>query len=520
MTNNSGGLQSFIVGNDIGTKQATLTFTGAANAGNLTSYTNYGFAGIISFEDESSAGTATLINTFPDPADQGGVIKFLGNSTADHASFLNNGNGINLLAGQIYFFDNSTAGFGTFLNSAGMPGGNGGQTEFFDSATADHGTFTCQGAQVAGSGGGFVQFYANSTAASATFLVEGGAVNGVNGGAVGFEAGSDTGDATFTVNGGAASGAAGGSLTCLGATGNGNFVVNGATVSGALGAIFYASGLDNATITVNASANGGGAAQIQSAGPTIGAQINLLGDGALFVRDLALSVGSIEGDGTVAIGRNNLSIGSNNLNTTFSGIVTGGETGRGGILTKIGTGTLTLTGANTYSGGTVVESGILLANNTSGSGTGTNIIRVNGGTFGGGGKVSGKVIVGTGSGTGAILGPGARGLMPGTLTIKSKLTLMSDATYKCTLDSSTPAADQVRVKGISIQGAQVLFDDRSSTVLATGTIFTVVSNTARTPIAGTFANLPDGGTITIGSNTYQISYKGGDGNDLTLTVIP
>ena len=39
-------------------------------------------------------------------------------------------------------------------------------------------------------------------------------------------------------------------------------------------------------------------------------------------------------------------------------------------------------------------------------------------------------------------------------------------------------------------------------------------------IAGTFANLSDGASITIGSNTFQASYEGGDGNDLTLTVVP
>ena len=35
-----------------------------------------------------------------------------------------------------------------------------------------------------------------------------------------------------------------------------------------------------------------------------------------------------------------------------------------------------------------------------------------------------------------------------------------------------------------------------------------------------FSNLPDGSTVTIGSNTFQADYEGGDGNDLTLTVVP
>jgi len=38
-------------------------------------------------------------------------------------------------------------------------------------------------------------------------------------------------------------------------------------------------------------------------------------------------------------------------------------------------------------------------------------------------------------------------------------------------------------------------------------------------ISGTFANLADGAIITVGSDNFQASYSGGDGNDLTLTVV-
>ena len=57
-------------------------------------------------------------------------------------------------------------------------------------------------------------------------------------------------------------------------------------------------------------------------------------------------------------------------------------------------------------------------------------------------------------------------------------------------------------------------------VLALGTIFTAIDNTATTPIVGTFANLADGSTIIVGSNIFQADYEGGDGNDLALTVVP
>ena len=39
-------------------------------------------------------------------------------------------------------------------------------------------------------------------------------------------------------------------------------------------------------------------------------------------------------------------------------------------------------------------------------------------------------------------------------------------------------------------------------------------------MAGAFSNLADGSALIVGSNTYQANYEGGDGNDLTLTVIP
>ena len=54
--------------------------------------------------------------------------------------------------------------------------------------------------------------------------------------------------------------------------------------------------------------------------------------------------------------------------------------------------------------------------------------------------------------------------------------------------------------------------------LPKGTVFTIIDNTATTPIAGTFINLPDGSIFTQSGIIFQVNYEGGDGNDLTLTV--
>jgi len=96
---------------------------------------------------------------------------------------------------------------------------------------------------------------------------------------------------------------------------------------------------------------------------------------------------------------------------------------------------------------------------------------------------------------------------------------MGDATYKVTMNSSSVTADRVSARGVTIRSAQILLDDRASSVLPTGTAFTVINNTAATPIAGIFANLADGATIVVSNNTFQANYEGGDGNDLTLTVV-
>ncbi len=48
----------------------------------------------------------------------------------------------------------------------------------------------------------------------------------------------------------------------------------------------------------------------------------------------------------------------------------------------------------------------------------------------------------------------------------------------------------------------------------------LISNTSANPTSGTFSNLLEGGTITVGNNTFQANYEGGDGDDLTPPVVP
>lgn len=64
-------------------------------------------------------------------------------------------------------------------------------------------------------------------------------------------------------------------------------------------------------------------------------------------------LGALAGDGNFSIGSFTLAVGANDSNTTYSGIFSGS----GGNLTKDGSGTLTLSGANTFSGTTQINAG-------------------------------------------------------------------------------------------------------------------------------------------------------------------
>jgi outer membrane autotransporter protein len=72
-----------------------------------------------------------------------------------------------------------------------------------------------------------------------------------------------------------------------------------------------------------------------------------------------MAAGSIEGAGTYQLGSEALTVGLNNLSTEVSGTIEDGDTAVGGSLIKVGTGTLTLSGVNTYSAGTTISSGTL-----------------------------------------------------------------------------------------------------------------------------------------------------------------
>jgi autotransporter-associated beta strand protein len=470
--------------------------------------------------EKAAFGSSSVTNVTASPSDALGSLEFTpganqytfnGGLFFNRGGVFNNSGVVQTFNGAFGFDKGATAGSLVTYNVTTY-------VSFSDGGDAGNATFNLTGYGASFSGGPS----AISTAGSATFN---------NSGTISFGKLSNAGEATFINYGGTSFGALGAEIDFRRSSASSSTIVlYGGSVFGALGArlSFDKSSASSATLIAYGGAGGvrSGASILftNSGGNT--ARVEVFGNGNIDFsrREVAdNTIGSLEGNGVVYLGAGTLAIGGNNINTTFAGTITeqgGVHQGGPGSISKTGTGTLTLTSPNDYSAGTTVESGSLFVNNTSGSATGSGPVSVTGGTLAGAGTITGPLTVGNGS-SGATLAPGATSSTIGTLTVQDALNFASNSSYEAQLDSTALTADNVTANGVTISSdAQITLTDLGATTLPDGTSFTLIENTSGAAIGGTFSNLGDGAMIAIGSNTYQANYEGGDGNDLTLTVVP
>lgn len=397
--------------------------------------------------------------------------------------------------------------------------GGTGTVVFYDSSNAGNGDFTL----TAGTGpaSSLVQLRDNSSAGNADF-----SSNGV----IYFIGEAEAGMATINLRGAATSEQAAGVLLMSDNTSAGSATIvggGGAAESSTGAGIFFFGSADAANATLMASGDlssaSGGQIYFYETSTGGAATFVLSGRGGLDISlhvPPGLTIGALQGDGTVSLGANTLVL-DNRGSTEFPGILQNGGIagGVGGSLAKINGGTLTLSGPNSYTGGTIVSDGTLLAITKRGSSTGTGPVAVDAGTLGGTSTLTGPITVGTGNGPGASIAPGVNG--PGRLSTRGSITFQADATYLFELSSSQRKADQISARGATISsGALFSFVEIGNSPLSAGTVFIVINNTSRNPIAGTFSNLPDGSSFASNGKNFAVSYTGGTGNDLALTVLP
>lgn len=527
----------------------------------------------------TAAGAAIINEAGTSSGGNGGSTFFSDSSAVANARIANNGAGFasNFYGGGQTIVEGASIGSAIITNHGGtVANAYGGFTQI-DVATVGTATITNE-AGASGAFGGETRFVVQgASAGSATISNNGGGGSGANGGHTNFYNGAAAGTATINNNAAQYSPAFSGQTTFSGGSaGSAKMTNNGSNLSFASAAqqagatVFQSNGTFNATAATALITNNGGTASFNSAGgqtifsdsSTAGsatlianpgvpgynsgrifipggqggaivfngtstggkARVEVFGNGYLDLSPHSLpglAIGSIEGTGYVSLGSNNLSVGSNNRSTTFSGVIYDASANGGtGSLTKTGSGRLTVSGANTYTGTTTITKGTLNTKNTSGSATGSGPVQVNGGTFGGTGLISGAVTVGQGNTPGAVLQPGT-GTTAGTLTINNALTFNSSSTYKCVLNrKTTSVASRVSALGVSIQpNVTFTFVETGTAALAKGTVFTIINNTAAYPISGRFSNLAGGSTFTDAhGTTFKANYSGGTGNDLILTV--
>ncbi len=211
---------------------------------------------------------------------------------------------------------------------------------------------------------------------------------------------------------------------------------------------------------------------------------------------------TFSGGWALASGSSELTIG-NATHTSTKMTISGNISGSGGALVKDGVGTLVLSGANSYNGGTTLNAGTLLVNNTTGTGTGTGSVTVSAGTFlGGTGTIQGAV---TNSGT---VGPGAT---VGTLHLGSTYSQDSGARLEIDLASSA-SHDGLVVTGAASLAGTLAVSLVSGFVPQEGNLFEVL--TASGFGGSTFASisLP---TLS-GSMAWKVNYGP---TALTLSVL-
>jgi autotransporter-associated beta strand protein len=298
-------------------------------------------------------------------------------------------------------------------------------------------------------------------------------------------------------------------LTLTGSGGNATVNAGYAvTLSGSLSGSGGLTKTGSGTLTLSATNTfagntviGGGTLALGNARALQNSTLDTSGSGTLSFGTLsAATFGGLTGPGTLNLTNTatnpvTLSVGNNGNSTTYNGKLNGT-----GSLIKIGSGTLTFGGSETYSGATTINQGKLLVN-----GTLAGPVTVgSGGALGGTGTLNSVTV-----GAGGHLAPGDS---PGILHLSGSLTLLSGAKMDYELDTPLGSDEVSMPTGLlSLNGQQ--FSDFNFTPLGgfgQGTYTLIDAGSVN-------GSLGAGSSGTINGLSASLAVQG---NDLVLNVVP
>ncbi|MFM7039784.1 MAG: beta strand repeat-containing protein, partial [Planctomycetaceae bacterium] len=235
---------------------------------------------------------------------------------------------------------------------------------------------------------------------------------------------------------------------------------------------------------------------------------------------------------TVTVSTSNVFLANASTGGTLAGVIAGA-----GGFTKQGAATISSSAVNTYTGPTTISAGTLSLTNSGSTNSisgSTTVTIAAGATLNVSGLSSGTLVLnagqtltGAGTVTGAVQVAASSSLSPGTTT--GTLTVDSLAftggTFNVDVSDATSAYDRVTVTGnnsgsVALGNGVATLAITNSHTVAAGDEIIIIQNNSSSDTTGYFVGYTEGSPITVGGQTWYISYNGGTGNDVVLRGTP
>jgi autotransporter-associated beta strand protein len=504
------------------TNNAVFTNSGTVSGGVINSGTLVSTGALNSGLVNNANAAANLSGVLSGNLINRGTVNLIGTTTGIAELNMTAGAAFNL-GGFATTIGNLTGGGGTVaLGSATLTLGSGTGSQTFDGTITGSGgltkvsasTFSLSGAQA---------YTGLTTVNGGTFILGGNASL----------AGALLNNATVSSNG-----------RIAGLVTNNARLISTGTLGGGL--VNAAGATADIRGTVAGAVSNAGTLTLTGATSGIGA-LTQAATGALSLAGFDTSIGSLAGSGSVALGNATLTIGGDNGSTSFAGVISGN-----GGLTKTGTGTFVLTGANSHAGLTTVSQGVLSVRNNTGLGSNAAGTVVDAGAaleLQGGVTITGEALTinGTGvNGAGALRNVADNNIWAGTVTLGSDSLITADA-GRLDIDllagtsqalttggagliglANANTAGALTVTGGSLalfgsgnfaggvnvsagnlflQGGRSI-NDAAAVTLGSGNLIVAVSETIGSLAGGGTVQIDSGQTLTLGGNDASTAFAG------------